>query len=289
MSIQAVAWALDQDLPARPKLVLVSIANHANHTDGYCWLKAETIAAEASCSPRAVFNFVGDLIRNGYLRKAPRRATDGRQRANDYWIMFAREPVKWIKDRGAGEVDEADEDETDDAIAEVSADTDAEAAQDDVTQDVVPPDAPGACGSVDDSQPLESTQLPAGAVGPHAPACSHKDSAKPSKTNPEKAGTPKGPPRGYRPPPPPPPQPVGSTISGNGDFIFVFYPSKAYDAWKAVKERELRRPFSLKTMREGRWGWYFPSLFPPEAKPKPPPEGGTFATEDDLDHLAKTG
>ena len=77
MSIQAVAWVLDrEELPARPKLVLVAIANHANHTDGYCWLKAETIAKEAACSPRAVFNFVGALIRNGYLRKAPARGAD---------------------------------------------------------------------------------------------------------------------------------------------------------------------------------------------------------------------
>ena len=33
MSIQAVGWALEQELPARPKLVLVSIANHANHAN----------------------------------------------------------------------------------------------------------------------------------------------------------------------------------------------------------------------------------------------------------------
>ena len=88
MSIQAVAWALDQDLPARPKLVLVAIANHADHTNGYCWLKAETIAREASCSPRSVYNFVGALVRNGYMRKALRKGEDGKQRANDYWIMF---------------------------------------------------------------------------------------------------------------------------------------------------------------------------------------------------------
>ena len=65
MSIQAVAWALDQDLPARPKLVLVSIANHASHTDGYCWLKAETIAQEAACTPRSVYTYIGGLVRTG--------------------------------------------------------------------------------------------------------------------------------------------------------------------------------------------------------------------------------
>src|SRR5690349_3688223 len=108
MSIQAVAWALDQDLPARPKLVLVSIANHANHTDGYCWLKVETIAAEASCSERAVYNFIGDLIRNGFIRKAPRKGEDGKQRANDYWILINRPAAEWLK-VGADDASDADE------------------------------------------------------------------------------------------------------------------------------------------------------------------------------------
>src|SRR3990167_3798215 len=96
VSAQAMGWALDQpDIPGRPKLVLVAIANHADHTDGYCWLKAETIAREASCTPRSVFRFIGALIRNGYLRRAPRRGPDGKQRANDYWILFHREETAW--------------------------------------------------------------------------------------------------------------------------------------------------------------------------------------------------
>src|SRR5262249_27189193 len=94
-----VAWALEQDLPARPKLVLVSIANHANHVDGYCWLKAETIARESACTPRSIYNFVGQLVRNGFIRKAKRKSDDGKQRANDYWILFDREENEW--DAGA--------------------------------------------------------------------------------------------------------------------------------------------------------------------------------------------
>jgi hypothetical protein len=109
MSIQAVAWALEQDLPARPKLVLVSIANHANHVDGYCWLKAETIAKEAACTPRSIYNFVGALIRNGFIRKALRKGDDGKQRATDYWILFDREEKEWAHDAHL-ESNEADDD-----------------------------------------------------------------------------------------------------------------------------------------------------------------------------------
>ena len=260
MSIQAVAWALDQDLPARPKLVLVSIANHANHTDGYCWLKAETIAQEASCSPRAVFNFVGDLIRNGFVRKSPRKGDDGKQRANDYWILMNRPAeTPWISKSEA---------ETDDA--EGSADDEAEA------QDVAQPDAPRACGEDVENPPANPVDMPVGAYGPHAPACSRRDSAEPSKTNPENAPARASTPRHYRPPPVPPPQPMGSTtVDGSGPMIFVFVGTPAYDAWCERKSRDLGRKWRQQTAKNGRFGWYFPTLFP-----QAPPETQQVADQE---------
>lgn len=282
MSIQAVAWALDQDLPARPKLVLVSIANHANHTDGYCWLKAETIAAEAACSPRAVFNFVGDLIRNGFIRKAPRKGDDGKQRANDYWILFNRPEADWVSDRTAVEQDAEAESEGGDASAQPEGEA----------QDVASPDAPRACGSDVENPAANPVEMSPGAVGPHAPACSRSESAEPSKTNPENARARASVPRGYRPPPVAPPKPQGSTtVDGSTAPIFVYAGTDAYKAWARYRERERRaqgdtRPFNLKTTREGKWGWYFPSLFPP---PLPdPPRAGEQAN--DIDNpFEKTG
>jgi hypothetical protein len=265
MSIQAVAWVLDrEELPARPKLVLVAIANHANHTDGYCWLKAETIAREAACSPRAVFNFVGALIRNGYIRKAPARGADGKQRANDYWILFNRAEGPWIAAEGTASDDQEEIESADDA-AEYAC---VEVA--DEPQDVVEPHAPGASGEPVEKPPQNPAQHAPGAVGPHAPACSHIDSAEPSKTKPEKAGLAGFSPRRYAPPPPPPPQPMGATTAeGNGDFIFVWEGTEAYRAWKVVKEREIGRPWNGRMLKDGRWGWYFRSLFPPAEKPPP--------------------
>lgn len=54
MSIQAVAWALDQNVPdPYQKLILISLANHADHT-GRCFPGLACIAREASCSRETV-------------------------------------------------------------------------------------------------------------------------------------------------------------------------------------------------------------------------------------------
>lgn len=278
MSIQAVGWALEQDLPARPKLVLVAIANHASHVDGYCWLKAETIAREAACSPRSVYNFLGALVRNGFIRKAPRKGDDGKQRANDYWILFEREEKPWDNSASL----DVPEDEGEPADAEPSEGPPATSCD---------PTAPDAVGETpeptarhDSRQPVEMSPP---AVGPSAPACSRYESLEPSKSKPKRdarAGA--FVPRSYRPPPEPAPQPLGETVGRAAEQIFVFKPSKAYDAWAVRMSIDHRlglapdgRPrWQLETTRivdgQSRRGWYFPSLFPPPRKRdgEPPPD-----------------
>lgn len=261
MSIQAVAWALEQDLPARPKLVLVSIANHANHTDGYCWLKAETIASEAACKPRSVFRFVGDLIRNGYLRKAANRGKDGRQRANDYWLLLAREPAPWV---AVGPVAEDEE-----------MDTDAPVPDEAEPQDVVEPydsRAHGENEEIDAPPPVDKHTV---SCGPDDSGVSHSESLNHPNLNqkqdsarePQRTGAL----RAYR---PPPPQPVAADTEAKGNPIFVFDRTPAYEAWQAHMMRKTgARSWHLLTKKlvDGQWrmGWYFPSLFPPAAKPPP--------------------
>lgn len=278
MSIQAVAWALEQDLPARPKLVLVSIANHANHIDGYCWLKAETIAAEASCSRRGVFNFVGDLIRNGYVRKSLRRGEDGKQRANDYWIVLDRPDAPWIKSG------QQDEDVTD---AEIDA---GEAELIEAEQDAAPRDVVDGVHGVhaadavqnDDAEPVDKH---ARAPGPHAPACTHKDSAEPSESKPKataREATLAAARRHYR---PPPPQPVAADTEAKGNPIFVFEGTPAYQAWSVVMARQHGvRSWHLTTRKfvDGRWrsGWYWPTLFPPSQAPPPDRREGGLSEQD---------
>jgi hypothetical protein len=96
MSIQAVAWALEQALPPRAKLILISLANHADHVDGYCWLRAETIAREGACDVRSVPRFIKGLIEHGYVRRQARHGDDGRQRASDYWLLFNENKIPWM-------------------------------------------------------------------------------------------------------------------------------------------------------------------------------------------------
>lgn len=278
MSIQAVAWALEQDVPRGPKLVLVSIANHANHVDGYCWLNATTIGREASCTPRSVYNIVGALVRNGFIRKALRRGEDGKQRANDYWILFDREEKPW--EWGANP--EADEAESD---GPETAPTDA----DDTTS--CEPHETISCGEPgetrDTRQPVEKHAV---SPGPSEVGFTRNESLNHPNLNQkqESAGARvhRAALRAYK---PPPPQPVAADTEAKIHPIFVFEGTPAYDAWAVVMaKRSGIRSWHLVTRKlvDGRWrsGWYFPTLFPPQAQP-PPSESstkGTLCTEDDM-------
>lgn len=283
MSIQAVGWALDQDLPARPKLVLVSLANHADHTNGYCWLKADTIAAEAACTPRSVYRFIGALIRNGFVRKAPRRGADGKQRATDYWILLDRPEKAW---EWLPQEDDPRDAEADSEVAE--------------NQDVVVPDDNVSPGENGDSEAENLPEIPALSCGPGDSRVTDKRIAEPSKTNPKEAAR-EGPqwrpsvPRRYKPPPVAPEQPQGTLRStGHEQQVFVFVGTRAWDAWCDHKQRERGVRWTLtRTIVESgkaKTGWWFPSLFPPKATSTGPPRArieGTLATDDDLKEFAR--
>jgi len=262
VSIQAVAWALEQDLPARPKLVLVSIANHADHTNGYCWLKAETIAAEAACTVRSVYRFVGGLRRNGYLRRAPRKGADGKQRANDYWLLFDRAEAPW--DWGA-----STEDDDINAVDE-SAEDAAEPQDVDEPHDTVSLGETASPG--DTGVTRQGSDVHAVSRGPGDSGVSRYMN-QPSKTNPKETedSAPRARsafvPRNYK---PPPPEPQGST-SDTDKRVFVYEGTRAWDAWVAERKRTRGVAWTLTTTRvvdgKSKRGWWFPSLFPPDARP----------------------
>ncbi len=272
MSIQAVAWALEQDLPARPKLVLVSLCNHANNVDGYCWLKAETIASEAACTPRSVYNFVGALVRNGFIRKALRKGDDGKQRATDYWILFGREQKDWDQDATLESIEgdgEAAETDTDEALGTTSSE---------------PPESL-ATGESDEPDERHDTRppvdLPPGSYGPSESGFHRKRIAEPSKTNPKasSAGARDGAlapstPRGYH---PPPVEPQAADPSHPTKQVFVYAGTPAYEAWaRHMAAKNRTRSWSLTTRAniDGDWkhGWYFPTLFPPSSTDPPKQE-----------------
>lgn len=278
MSIQAVAWALEQDLPARPKLVLVSIANHANHVDGYCWLKAETIAREAACTPRSIYNFVGALVRNGFIRKSLRKGDDGKQRATDYWILFDREEKPWDQDA------HLESNEGDGEGSEIASDEDLGTTSGEPPESLAGGETPEPDERHDTRQAVD---IPAGSGGPPESGFHRKRIAEPSKTNPKassagarEATAPSAVPRAYR---PPPIEPQAADLAQPTKQIFVYAGTPAYAAWAAHMARQNRtRSWSLqsKAFIDGQYrtGWYFPSLFPPsDSKSTDPPRKDSAA------------
>ena len=280
MSIQAVAWALDQEgIPAGPKLVLVSVANHASHVDGYCWLHANTIAREASCTPRSVYSFVGALIRNGFIRKQLRKGEDGKQRATDYWIVFEREKKDWESGKRP-EPSEPDDEAQEDGSSGGG------------PQDVVAPHegiSDGENEQPDEQNPVDKQSF---SYGPSEADFRRKKIEEPSKTNPKKDAREREPyrPRHYAPPPAAPD--VQGAVSGDRQAkqIFVFEHSRAWKAWSQYKLATTGRPWQLTSRHliEGRRGWWFPSLFPP---PLPgstgPPQ--SLCTEAELEEFGNSG
>lgn len=89
MSIQAVGWALDQDVPdPAAKLVLISLCNAHNGGTQACHPSHSRIAQEASCSARTVIRKLKWLEENGWIETIPRYDGSGRSKSNTYRIAL---------------------------------------------------------------------------------------------------------------------------------------------------------------------------------------------------------
>lgn len=87
MSIQAVAWALEQDIgDAAAKLVLISLANAVNGKTGRCFPTIEQICKESSCSPSTVRRKLKWLETDRWITIHAEFSHDGRQLANSYTL-----------------------------------------------------------------------------------------------------------------------------------------------------------------------------------------------------------
>ncbi|GEM_PF-1220506 len=87
MSIQAVAWALEQDIgDAAAKLVLISLANAVNGKTGRCFPTVEQICKESSCSESTVRRKLKWLESNSWISIHAEFSHDGRQLANSYTL-----------------------------------------------------------------------------------------------------------------------------------------------------------------------------------------------------------
>lgn len=94
MSIQAVAWAIDQKTgSAAGKVVLLCLANYADE-EGKCWPSQETIAAETELSERSVREWLQKLEEVGLLSREKRRRDDGYRASDLIRLAFKNQPAK---------------------------------------------------------------------------------------------------------------------------------------------------------------------------------------------------
>ena len=95
MSISALNWAFEQDLPHAEKSVLVALAHRADK-DGYCYPGQKAIAAMTGASESTVRRAIKSLDEAGYLSREDRRRKNGSRTSTRYHLpvtMTANQPV----------------------------------------------------------------------------------------------------------------------------------------------------------------------------------------------------
>lgn len=85
MSLQAMAWAWEQKLPASQKLTLLAIADIANEPNGFTyWAGLQRLADMQGCTYDQISRNIRDLIAGGYLE----RLTSGNNRKTKYRLCL---------------------------------------------------------------------------------------------------------------------------------------------------------------------------------------------------------
>jgi len=76
MSVQAMTWAFDQELPCAHKFVLVALCD-AVDSDGKCWPSQATLARKCGLSRQYVNKVLADLERDGWIAIEGRKTKTG--------------------------------------------------------------------------------------------------------------------------------------------------------------------------------------------------------------------
>jgi len=281
MSIQAVAWVLAQkgeDLPGTARLIMIALANHADHVNGHCFPTTKRIADEAGCDQRTVKRYLPALVRNGFIDSRRRRSTeDGEFRANDYWLLFGRQPSPWQYFNKRTEDDPEPQDVD--------------------PGDLMPPgenDENAPSGGVENGQELHGMSPRPGDTRVPSHIIEQPSLLEPSYAGLVEAAVPippvasDAPPQGLVPKEAIEKIPIGFDPKEQAEQkrkldaaeearkakpIFVWVGSDAWKAWVAHKSRETGKPWHLTTTAfvngNSRLGWWFPQLWPPPVT-KPP-------------------
>jgi hypothetical protein len=86
MSVQAMTWAWEQELPMGPKAVLVAIANHADG-DGLCHPGQARLARMVGCNERSIRTYVIALEAAGLVERKRRNRKDGSRTSDQYQLL----------------------------------------------------------------------------------------------------------------------------------------------------------------------------------------------------------
>jgi hypothetical protein len=79
MSFQAMTWAVEQELPAMQKIVLLMLANRTNPETGLCFPSHDTLAKECGMDKRSVIRQIEKLEKSQLLK-----VTRSTNKANSY-------------------------------------------------------------------------------------------------------------------------------------------------------------------------------------------------------------
>ena len=92
MSIQAVAWAISQQVggPAG-KVLLMCLANYADEK-GLCWPSQATISREAELGVRTTRDWLKKLEQMGFIERTERRREDGSRTSDFIRLCMERAP-----------------------------------------------------------------------------------------------------------------------------------------------------------------------------------------------------
>jgi DNA-binding transcriptional ArsR family regulator len=124
MSIQAVAFVLDTDVPeVAAKMLMVCLANAHNQETGLCCPSVSRLADESSMSRRSVQRWLKWLADEGYV-EVVERSDNGRQQANEYRINgFYRGAKLTPPTKSRGVTGDTGEGDTVDTLGGATADT----------------------------------------------------------------------------------------------------------------------------------------------------------------------
>lgn len=272
MSVEATGWAFRQKVPAKPKMLLMALADQTDETTGHvCYGKrdAKHLSMKASCSERTFYRYMAALVRNGYAISHSGKA---KGEPNEYYLCLDRPAAKSLSEWQWSAVDDDQE----------PAELDDGSATDDDAQDVAggyakmaDPVSPendaasaqnGRGGLPQDGRPDVSADikhLSRAREGNRSTSFSRKaqDAEIENRS-------------------------INRVAEKAGARTFVIEGSRAWREWLAYR-RDVERlaVFTLPTCTgpNNNRGWYLPSLFPPNAQPPPTAAEAALSEQDMAD------